>query len=501
MRTQNVKRNSFYALLGQAITIILKAITQMIFVRTLSLEYLGISGLFNNILNMLSLAELGIGTAILFNLYGPVANNDIERIKMLMNFYKSTYQRIGGFVMVIGLCITPFLDLLIKDTPDIPELQIIYVLYVFNNAASYFFVYKQAILIAHQENHVIFKIEIARNVIMHFGQIVILVLTRNFLLFLSIQIVCTLLFNYVNTYVAEKKYLFLKNNNSLFEKKEKRKIYKDVYATMAHKLGGVLVLGTDNLLLSMFVGVYAVGLYSNYLLFINSIKGFMTRVYDSLVSSIGNLLNMESEEKVYSIYRQLFFLSFVVTSVISIGFSCLANPLIEVFFGAEYLLDKKLVVLMSINFYFTDLCGIRAITNKFKTAKGLFWNDRYKPYVEAFINLVASVVLLQMLGFAGVLLGTLVSTLCTCIWIEPYVLFKHGLHKPLKEYACLFLKYMFAFLGAWLISEIIICRIPQNHRIPLGVMVCILIPFCFYVLLFRRTEEFQASYSLLRGGC
>lgn len=195
MRTGNVIRNSWFALVSQAVTIILKALVQVVFVRTLNAQYLGINGLFSNILGMLALAELGVGSAILYNMYSPVAKNDTKRIKALMNFYKSAYIKIGVIVFVAGIALVPWLDVLIKDKPDIANLQLIYILYVFNNAISYFFTYKQTILIASQQNYIITKAAIIKNIGMNIVQIIFLLITHKFLPYLVISIISTVIFN------------------------------------------------------------------------------------------------------------------------------------------------------------------------------------------------------------------------------------------------------------------------------------------------------------------
>ena len=226
MRIDNIIKNSSFALFAQIITNFFKFVTQVIFVRTLSIEYLGVNGLFSNILTMLSLAELGVGTAILYNMYKPLAQNDQSRIKGLMNFYKETYTKIGIFVLAAGIFLTPFLGVLIKDTPDIPELKLVYILYVVNNASSYFFVYKQSILIADQKNYVVTKVTIIKNITMSVFQILLLLLTRKFLPYLLISIVCTIVFNIVGSILSERYYPYLKNNDEYLMTEEKRSEYR-----------------------------------------------------------------------------------------------------------------------------------------------------------------------------------------------------------------------------------------------------------------------------------
>lgn len=490
MRTENAIRNSMSAIVSQAAAVAAKALTQVVFVRTLNAEYLGINGLFGNILTMLSLAELGAGSAILYNLYEPVAKGDEKRIKELMNFYRSAYIKIGFFVFIAGMALMPWLGVLMKEQPDIEGLQLIYALYVINNAVSYFFVYKQAVLIASQQNYIIMRTGIVKNVVTNAVQIMILLLTHEFLAYLSVSILAAIIGNVVNSYIADSQFPYLKGNKEYLDKSKRRAVYRDMYAMMAHKLGGVIVTGTDNLLLSAFIGVEAVGLYSNYVIILTSVKGFLNQVYESLLSSIGNLVHTESGEAVYLVYKKLYLMGFWITSLIAIGFACLANPVIRLAFGEGYVLDRKVVFLMALNFYVTDLSGMRAVPNKFKNAYGLFWQDRYKPYFESVLNLAASVFLLKTCGFAGVLLGTLFSTLCTCFWIEPYVLFRYGFQKSIREYFKSYAGYLFLFTAAWLAAERLTWWVASGISILGGILVCLAVPSILFWIFLRKSREY-----------
>lgn len=492
MRIEIAAKNSWFAMLSQVLNIALKVVNQIVLVRILSVEYLGINGLFSNILTMLSLAELGIGSAILFNMYKPMASNDIKRIKALMNFYKEMYLKIGVTVLVLGVSFTPFIGLVIKDMPNIPEIHIIYILYVVNNAISYFFIYKQSVFLADQKNYVLLKINMLKNTLISVLQIISLLIFKNFLVYLIISIILTMIFNLISSIMADRHYSYLIHNDEKLVSTEKKSIYKDIYAMMAHKVGGVIVLGTDNLLLSKYVGLEAVGFYSNYILIINAVKGFLNQVYEALVSSIGALVNTEDDDRVFEVYKSLFFISFWITTVVSITFFCISSPFVEIAYGEKYLLSEEIVAMMTINFYITDLAGMRAITNKFKTAKGLFWHDRYKPYVESVINLTVSILLLKKLGFVGILLGTLASTIFTGFWVEPFVLFKYGFNIKLNNYFRIYLKYFAVFILAWFISaQVTNSSINIFAKVIIGGFSGVVIPSVIISLLFYRTKEYK----------
>ncbi len=491
MRVERAVRNSKFAVLSQAVAVVMKAATQVVFVRVLDAEYLGIHGLFGNILTLLSLAELGVGSAVLYNLYGPLAQGDLQRVKALMNFYKDAYRKIGIVVLAAGLAVLPWLDVLIKGQPNIEHLSLIYVLYVVNNAASYFFIYKQTILMASQQDYLIMQVSMVKSVLMYTGQILFLLLTHAFLPYLFVSIAATVACNIVNSWIADKKFPYLRQNNEYLDKTEKRAVYKDVYALMAHRLGDAVVTGTDNMLLSAFVGVTAVGYYSNYVLILASVKGFLNKEYEALYSSIGNLVHTEPGEMVYAVYKKLYMLSFWLTSLVSIGFACLANPVIYLAFGADYVLGQPVVAIMAFNFYMADLIGIRVITNKFKSAYGLFWKDRYNPYIESALNLAISVVLLKFCGFTGVLLGTAASILCTSFWVEPYVLFRYGFHRSIKDFFKMYARYLVLFITAWIVTAGLTKWVGSWLSVFVGAAICILVPSLIFWLFLRKSREFQ----------
>ena len=230
--------------------------------RTLGSEYLGLIGLFTNILSILSLAELGVGSAIVYSMYKPLAEKDEYKLKGLMNLYKSAYTNIGIFVLLFGSLLTPFLDLFINENSKIQHLYLIYLMYVFNSGISYFYSYKRSLLIADQKKYIESLYHNSFYLLRNFLQIIILFMFKNFILYLGIQIILTLIENIILSKRVDYLYpIFKGKDNTQLEKKEKQTIFNNVKAMIYHKLGSVIVMGTDNLLISMFVGLIEVGLY------------------------------------------------------------------------------------------------------------------------------------------------------------------------------------------------------------------------------------------------
>lgn len=257
--------NTTVAFAAQATAILMGFFTRVVFTRMLSEGYVGINGLFTDILNILSLSELGVGTAITYALYGPIARNDIKKQQILMRMFRTFYRITAGVVLIAGLCLIPFLDILMKDRPDVDHLIIIYLLYLLNSFVSYLLIYKKILVDAHQMNYVTVMYHNGFLVLQDICQIIVLLLTRNFILFLIVAVVCTMSGNICMSRKADRLFPYLKEScEERLLQEERRDIFKNVKAMLMHKIGNVVVNNTDNLLISSFVGVVTAGIYSNY---------------------------------------------------------------------------------------------------------------------------------------------------------------------------------------------------------------------------------------------
>lgn len=498
MRTRNSIRNSFFAIGGQFLTLLLSFVTRTIFIKTLGASYLGINGLFINVLSILSFAELGVGTAIIYCLYKPFAENDIEKISALMNFYAKAYKLIGLIVAVLGLALVPFLNLFIKDKPDIPNLTLIYLLFLLNSVASYFFVYKRSIIFVSQNGHLNTINQSVFLLLQNIAQILVLFFFHNYILYLIIQIVSSVLSNVLISIKVDQMFPYLRQHkHAKLDDDAKKLITKNVVAMMSQRFGSVIVSGTDNLLISSFVGVVWVGLYSNYILISSTITILSTQIFNAITASVGNLNAEENTEKSYFIFNALQFINFWFFGFSSITLAVMFNPFIEIWVGKNYLLDYPIVLLITLNFF---LFGMRQILFVYTNTYGLFWQLKYKPIVEALINFSVSLFFLMVLkiGIYGVLLGTTSSTLLTNFWWEPLVIFKDGFHKSVKSYFQQYFLYVLTTMIGFLITYWL-CEFPVFSGIMnllyRGVVCLVVVNGVFFVC-FYRTERFHFLLSL-----
>ena len=230
-RIVNSTKNAFANIIGQVIQVVLQFLCRTIFIKLLSTEYLGLNGLFTNVLSMLSLAELGFGNALIYSMYKPIHNNDKKQICHLINFYRKIYIYITIIIFILGISLLPFLQNFIKDFENYNELEnlyLIYILYLINTLCSYVYIYKRSIIDANQKNYITIIIQKAVNIFQNIIQIIFLYLTKNFIIYLIIQIICTLVSNIIISKIADKMFPYLKEDTkNLPEKYEQHKILKN----------------------------------------------------------------------------------------------------------------------------------------------------------------------------------------------------------------------------------------------------------------------------------
>lgn len=498
-RKSNTIRNLVYAWLAQGVTIIMNMIVRVIFVRVLSKDYVGIGGLFSNVITMLSLAELGIGSAIIYGLYEPLAKNNQRSIRALMQFYQKVYVMVGVLIGVVGIALTPYIGWFIKDIPDIPLIEVIYILFVLNAALSYFFSYRASLITADQKDYILKRIRMKVLVAMYFAQMIVLIVWRNYIGYLCIQIIFTISMNVGFSVAAEKLYPFLKNKERLpLETKQFREIVKNTKALLCHKVGEIAVFSTDNLIISKYSGLSSVADYSNYILIQETLNGILVQVFNAMAASIGNLVAIEKREKNIQVFDKVMFLNACLYSFCSICFLCLAQDFVRLCFGENYVVSSYVLLLIVINFY---LSGMRKCTATFKAAYGLFWQNWFVPLLEAVVNLVTSLILVQYFGVAGVLLGTMISSVLAPVWVEPFVLYHYGFQENVFKYWKEYIKYMVLLIitsgVTWGISNRII-YIPI-FSLFIRTIICLICIIVIYYLAFRKNDNFIYYLELFRS--
>ena len=501
-RIENTSKNFLFTVISTILTSVLGFITRTVFIHEIGITYLGANSLFTNILSMLSLTELGIGTAIAFSLYKPLADDDIETIKSLMSFYKKAYKVIAVVILILGLMLVPFLDILIKDPGDMKHINFIYLVFLYNTVVSYLFTYKVTLLSADQKSYIMTNINMIISVVTAIIQLIILISFKNYFIYLIIgALINTVQWFFVNKYIFNR-YPYLKDKNiKPLSNNNKKQIQTNVKAMMFHKVGELCINQTDNIVISSFISISAVGLYNNYFMIINIINKFALSFFNAATASLGNLIATENCETQYTVFKRYNFLGFWVFGWSSICLIVLLNPFVEIWLGSDYLIDNLTIILVIINFY---LVGMRTTIGNVKMAAGLYSQDQWAPIVQSAINLAVSVYGAIKLGLPGVFLGTVVSSVFVPCWYRPLVVYKYTFKRSCKSYFITYFKYilviLFCFTSVVMLNYIIlnILNISIVFEFIIKCIVCVIVPNLLIISIFYKTDEFKYLLNLLK---
>lgn len=477
---------------GYGLNLLLSFVCRMIFARCLQQEYLGISGLFSNILSMLSLSELGIGAAIGYALYKPVAEDDQGMIASLMKFYGTAYKAIGCIIAVLGLCALPFLHVIIPEQPDIPDsLYLIYLLYLFQSASSYFFSYRGSLLIAAQRNYVMTTINYIVVVIQNIIQIAVLLITGNFMVYLLVQIVCGFCTNIFISQKVKKDYPFIDQKDvQPLSREDKWELIKNIKALTVTKLSGLLVNSTDDIVITYFNGLVTTGVASNYTLLSGMLGTLLNMIFGSTSASVGNLLAIENDDTKYHFFKSLDLMSFWMYAWASVGIIGVSGDLVHFLFGESYILPQSIPVILAINFY---IVGMMNVAGTYRNFLGLFRYGQYMLLFTAAINIAGDVILGREFGLFGIFLATAVARLLTNAWYIPYAVFKHGLKRSPALYFIQYFKYALLLVVVSVISCLLCQMVIGNMvlRILQKIIICTIVPNMMFYIAFHRTQEFE----------
>ena len=498
-RTKSVSINMIIAFVCQAVNLLLSFLIRTVFIKTLGTDYLGVNGLFTNILTILSFAELGIGNAIVFSMYKPLAQDDTQKVASLMALYKKTYTIIGVIIASAGLLVTPFLTFIIKDEPNVSEsIYLLYVLFLANTVSSYFFVYKKSLIIADQKNYIVLAITEGVHFVQTIFQTVFLILTHNFIVYLVFQITFTVLSNFVASFVANKLYPFLKNKAQKLDKQETKSVFSNVKSLVVYKFGSVILNGTDNILLSAMVGITEVGLASNYVLLTTSCNAILGKITEAFTASVGNLNAYDDKERQYNVFNKLLFITVWLYGFAAVGLVAVSPSFISAWLGKDYLLDNVTVIAIIVGFF---VQGAHFAAYTYRTTLGYFKQGRLSPLIAAVLNIVLSIVLCHFIGMAGIFIATPISRFLTTGIVDPHFIYKKTFNKKPIIYH---LKY-FGYLGFVVILGGLSCYLTSLISIGgwFGVIINIIIVTAVFnsimLLVFFRTKMFRELFASFKN--
>lgn len=504
MRTKNSIYNMVGVMMQYLAKIVVTFIGKTVLIRVMGDQYNGINGLFSNVISMLSIAELGIGSAIIYNLYEPVRNGDLTKIKSIMSFYRKCYHAIAGVVLAAGICALPFIKSMVGEVAIHESVYVLYVFFLLDSVASYFLSYKRSIIYVYQKNYVISFFDTIYIFASQLLQAMVILLTGNFLLYLTVMILSRIGENIGIHLYTNKQYPFLLDKNvEPVPDHVRQDIVTKVKGLMFHNIGTYIVLGTDNILISKLVGIIEVGFYSNYMAILNPLASILKQAITAVQASVGDLLIEKDRKRSFQVFKKLELMNFWLYTAVSVSVFYVVQDFVSLWLGRRYLFNTGVVFCLVLNFWQT---GMRNVFAVFKGAAGIYYEDRYVPLVESVINIIASVVLTLKLGIAGIFMGTFISSLCLFFYSYPILVYKGVLGRRNTEYFKSMLRFVLEWAGCILMAGIVsigydrlgLIRNPIVSFIVKGGIVFTGVNLFLYVL-HGKSEEFQYFYELIRG--
>ena len=490
MRRKKSLYNIASSLASYFVTMIFAFITQALIVKILGIEYSGINGLFTNILTMLSVAELGIGTAIIYKLYEPLSKNNKEEIKSWMNFYKICYRFVAAFVVIIGLILLPLIPTIVGNTYIKENLYILYLISLLDVAFSYIMTYKRSLLYADQKSYIINIIHIGYVVFMNLCQVMVIYFTKNYLIFLMVKVIYRIMENLLINLYVNKNYAYIKEPSTKISKSEKNDIVERIKAIFIQKVSFVVNKGIDNITISIFLGVASVGLYTNYNLIATTLCGIIFQMISGFTASIGNLLTESNKKKNYVIYKTITLSNTFLTTICISGFICCIDTFMKIWLGSKYILPISIIISFAIYIY-SD--SIRRSITIYKEAAGICKEDKYVYILMAIINLTTSIILCKIIGISGVIIGTSLSYIFLIFYSYPKYIYKKVFDVSITNYYKEKIKSIILIIISCIIGYTICYYIGNKCILDLIIrgFISILIPTVIYIISYRNSDELK----------
>ena len=497
-RTKNATRNIVFGVILRLYQIFVTFLMRTAIIYLMGVQYLGLNSLFTSVLQVLNLAELGVGSAMVYSMYKPIAEDDETTICALMKLYKTYYRVIGFVIVIVGCILTPFIPYLIKS--DVPAGINIYVLYLLNLGAAvlsyWLFAYKNSILQAHQRTDVVSKVTLITSTVQYGLQIAVLWLFHNYYLFVIVALATQALTNIVTAVCVNKLYPQFKPKGKL-PKNEVKAINKRVRDLFTAKLGGVVVNSADTIVVSAFLGLTVLAVYQNYYMILTSVIGFVSVVFSACTAGIGNSLIVETKEKNFNDLNKFTFLISWIAGICSCCFLGVYQPFMKLWVGDDLLLPFSAVICLVAYYYIYE---INQLLNLYKDAGGIWHEDRFRPLVTAIANVSMNLIMVQFWGIYGVLLSTVLSMMFVGM---PWLF--HNLFTTLFDRSQLrpYLNHLFKYTITAVVSCVIVLLICNFINFGLittilsRLVVCVTVPFVIYIVLFWQSPEFEQSILLL----
>lgn len=507
MRSKKVLINSIFGMAGYAILMLSNFITRSVFVDQLGLSMAGVDTTFKNFLQVLSLAELGLSTGLLYKLYKPIEEKNNREIKKVLNFYKQAYKVIASVFMGGAVILAFVVNFFIEDTDKSPlYISFLFILYAGDTVASYLFANRKALIVADQNNYLVNRNDAFISLITLISQVTLLYLTKSFIVYAVVKIVCRLIGASLIGNKFKKMYPEIAKDKSkeTITGDEKKSLIKNMSAMLCHRIGGVSVTATGSAIISKMLGTVQAGIYGNYTIITTALMQLVTQVFNGVTASFGNIITVESKETIYKRFKLLYFFNYLIFSFFTVSVGVIIQPFMKLWMHGDpnSLFADRTVVLLLCYFY---VFGIRRVILMAKDSAGLYRQDQWFAILEAVLNIVMSVAfVLWFKSIDGIILANILSMLIIPLWTQPYLVYKYVLEAKLIGYYVRYVIYFAMTAGLYVLTSLVANKFTANvdnlfvELIVRGV-ICVAIPNLVNVVVFARTQEFKDLLTLLLG--
>ncbi len=490
-RSSNTMKNSVVGIFVYIVNAVVSMVSRTIFIKIMGVEYLGVNGLYSNILTMLSLTDMGLFTVMMYSLYKPLAENDTERISSLIRYFNKLYNIIACIVALLGVAFIPILPYIVNNSSlEYGELIKYYLLILANNVCSYFAISKTTLIKADQQVSIIQTVTSVNNILMHIVQIVLLLLIKSYTVYLIVPVVITIINNLILSAITTRKYPYLRKKNDIpVDNEIKVYIKNNLKSTFVYKAGASIINYTDNILISILLGTVIIGYYTNYLTIVKFVNAIISILIQAVIASLGNYNSSQSSESKYSMFKLLLIIFYGLAAFCAASYFCVFSDFIALWIGEEYILNN----LFLISLVFSEF--VACISNPIwmtRETTGLFKEVRYVLLITAFINIVLSVILGKWIGLPGIIFATGISKLVTMFLYEPHILCKRIFNISSAKYWC-FVAVLLCACILPVLAGILLQRIQTENILImlLKVLACAVITTLSFTAFFFKSEELK----------
>lgn len=472
-KLKNAKRGAFWGILNKLVAILFPFFIRTIIINKLGAEYSGLNSLFTSVLQVLSLADLGFSSAMVFAMYEPIANDNIDELNALLNYFRKIYLIIGLVILVIGCALIPFLNFFISgDVPESINIYILYVIFLMNSVLGYVFLsYRASLFSSYQREDVISIFNLVANIAMYSLQILVLLLIANYYAYIILLPVFTIFGNLLKYIYSKKMYSNIKCIG-VIDKNTKKKISKKISALFCHKFGGTVVNTADNIVISAFLGLVVLSNYNNYYYLISAVSSIILILFNAFTAGIGNNIILKSKEDNMQKFYAIFFANCIIVMVCTVCLFSMLQDFIVVWVGEQYMFDSLTMILLCVYFF---VHTIRRTIIMFRDAAGMWNENKFQPIVSAVFNLIINIILIQYIGVNGVIISTILSMLLIDIPWESITFFKSMFSTKCFRYILYMLFFSLLTVGSCFIMYLI------NQYLEINIYVQLIVNFLLSV--------------------